>query len=170
MSHTSQLDLRVAQPFDRDRVLANLRLVHAPRLHKNRSFGIAAGLVGVGGAVLLLVYDRMSVYVVLLLMLAASGWYLRWATERWFTTGIDDLPAVCREDGVLTLTEDRIIQEFPQLRSELAWSAVVRAVETPAGWLLYYGRWHTVSVPRAGLTDEQIDQLRAFLTARGHLG
>jgi hypothetical protein len=160
------MEIRVSKPFDADRSLADLRILYADRLSAARSFGMAAVLVGAGGAALLLAFSGMSGLVVVLIALAAVGLYFAVDNSRSLRRGVSEWPEVLRGGSVIVVTEDRIVQEYPKVRNEVLWSAITRVVETRNGWLLVYGSRHAVSLPKDGLGEDQEAQFRAFLAAR----
>ncbi|WP_262285432.1 YcxB family protein [Micromonospora sp. MA102] len=158
------MEIRVNKPYDPARLLADLRIIYGDTLHLTRSFAAAAVAVGVGGAVLLLTFSGMSGLVVLLLALAAYGVYLGFGHSRSLRRAVSNLPEICQHEALLTVTEDRIIQEHPSIRSEILWTAITRVVETDAGWLLFYGSRQAISVPKEGMDEDQELQFRTFLT------
>jgi hypothetical protein len=160
------MEIRVRKPFDAARALADLRVIHADRLRAARSFAIATVVIGAGGAALLVASSGMSGLVVLLLVLPAFGIYLDLGSSRSLRHAVSDYPEILRQDALLILTEDRIVQEQQASRQELPWTAIQRVVETDTGWLLFYGRGYAVSIPRGGLRDDQESQFRAFLGTR----
>ncbi|MEH0986415.1 YcxB family protein [Micromonospora sp. CPCC 205556] len=160
------MEIRVSKPFDPARLLADLRIIYGDTLHSTRSFAVAAVAVGAGGAVLLLTFSGMSGLVGLLLALAAYGVYLFFGNSRSLGRAVADIPEICQHDALLIVTEDRITQEHPSMRSEILWSAISRVVETDAGWLLFYGSRQAISLPKAGMDEDQELQFRAFLTTR----
>ncbi|MGR6319378.1 YcxB family protein [Micromonospora soli] len=159
------MEIRVNKPFDPARLLADLRIIYGDTLHATRSFAVAAVAVGAGGAILLLALSGMSGLVVVLLALAVYGVYLGFGNSRSLQRAVSDLPEICQHEALLIVTEDRIIQEQPSIRSEILWTAITRVVETDAGWLLFYGPRQAISLPREGMDHEQELQFRAHLTA-----
>jgi hypothetical protein len=111
------MEIRVNKPFDAARALADLRTIHADRLHARRSFAIAAVVVGVGGSALLMAFSGMSGLVVLLLALAAFGVYLGLGNARSLRSGVSDLPEIFQQDALLIVTQDRIVHEQLRRRS-----------------------------------------------------
>lgn len=160
------MEIRVNKPFDAARLIADLRIIYRDTLHVTRSLAVAAVAVGAGGAVLLLAFSGMSGLVLLLLALAAYGGYLGFGNSRSLQRAVSDLPEICQHEALLTITEDRIIQEHPSIRSEILWTAITRVVETDAGWLLFYGSRHAISLPKQGMGEDQEVQFRAFLATR----
>ncbi|MGC5021315.1 YcxB family protein [Micromonospora sp. DT47] len=160
------MEIRVNKPFDAARLLADLRIIYGDTLHVTRSFAVAAVAVGAGGGALLLTLSGMSGLVVLLLALAAYGVYLGLGNSRSLQRAVSDLPEICQHEALLIVTEDRIIQEHPSIRSEILWTAITRVVETDTGWLLFYGSRHAISLPKEGMGEDQEVQLRAFLATR----
>lgn len=160
------MEIRVNKPFDPARLLADLRIIYGETLHATRSFAVAAIAVGAGGGALLLTFSGMNGLVVLLLALAAYGIYLALGNSRSLQRAVSDLPEICQHDALLIVTEHRIIQEHPSMRSEILWTAISRVVETDAGWLLFYGSRHAISLPKEGMDEDQEVQFRAFLATR----
>ena len=160
------MEIRVIKPFDAARALADLRIIYADKLHAGRSFAIAAVIVGVGGAALLLAVSGMSGLVVLLLALAAFGVYIAVGNSRFLRGGVSGLPKVFQQDALLIVTEDRIVHEQQAMRYEVPWTEVIRVLEGDAGWLLFYGPRHAISVPKDGLAEDQVSQFKAFLSRR----
>lgn len=81
-------------------------------------------MVGGGGASLLLVFSGMSGLVVLLLALAAYGLYIALGTARSLRQAVDEYPDICRQDGLVILTDEWINQEHPAMRSQIMWTAI----------------------------------------------
>ncbi|WP_433320322.1 YcxB family protein [Micromonospora chersina] len=160
------MEIRVNKPFDPARLLAELRIIYGDTLHVTRSFAVAAVAVGGGGAALLLTYSGMSGLVVLLLALAAYGVYLGFGNSRSLRRAVSELPEICQHEALLIVTEDRIVQEQPSIRSEILWTAITRVVETDDGWLLFYGSRQAISLPKEGMDEDQELEFRSFLTAR----
>jgi hypothetical protein len=160
------MEIRVSKPFDAARALADLRIIHADRLHAGRSFAIAAVVVGAGGSALLMAFSGMSGLVVLLLVLAAFGVYLGLGNARSLRSGVSDLPEIFQQDALLMVTEDRIVHEQQAIRYEVPWTAITRVAEHDAGWLLFFGPRHAISLPKDGLGEDQKQQFRAFLAMR----
>jgi hypothetical protein len=164
------MEFRINKSFDRERMLADLRVVYGDSLANARSFGIAAVGVGVGGAVLQLLLWEMNGLLLLLLGLAAFGLYVSYGAVRSLRQAVDDLPKACRQDSVIVVTDERISQEFPGIRSEIAWTVITRAVETDTGWLLFYGSQQAISVPVNSLTEVERSQFRDFVDVRNPRG
>jgi hypothetical protein len=160
------MEIRVIKPFDAARALADLRIVYADTLRAARSFAIAAMVVGAGGAALLVAFSGMSGLVILLLAVAAYGIYICLVNSRSLRRGVSDFPEIFKQDALLILTEDRIVQEQQAVRYEIPWTAITRVVESSTGWLLFYGPRHVISLPRDGLGEDQEQQFRAFLAMR----
>ena len=160
------MEIRVIKPFDAARALADLRIIYADKLHAGRSFAIAAVIVGVGGAALLVALSGMNGLVVLLLALAAVGVYVGLGNSRSLRSGVSSLPKVLQQDALLIVTEDRIVHEQQAMRYEIPWTEVTSVVESDAGWHLFYGLRHAISVPKDGLTKDQASQFKAFLCMR----
>ncbi|GAA1786620.1 hypothetical protein GCM10009682_06000 [Luedemannella flava] len=160
------MEIRVNKPFDPANSLADLRVIYRSSLAGARSFAIAAVAVGSGGAALVLISDRMRLLAIVPLLLAAYGLYVGVGTSRSLRSAVAELPAACQEDAVVTVTDERIVEERPSMRSELAWTAITRVMESDASWLLFYGPRHAYSLPKAGLGPEQEARLRALLAER----
>jgi hypothetical protein len=160
------MEIRVIKPFDAARTLADLRIIYADKLQAGRSFAIAAVIVGVGGAVLLVTLSGMNGLVVLLLALAAFGVYIAVGNSRSLRSGVSGLPKIFQQDALVIVTEDRIVHEQQAIRYEVPWTEVTRVAESDAGWLLFYGPRHAISVPKDGLAEDQASQFEAFLSLR----
>ncbi len=112
----------------------------------------------------------MSGLVVVALALAAYGLYAAYCATRPLHRAIADLPEISRQDAILTLTltltDDRIVEQRPAIRSEILWSAITRVAETDTGWLLFYGPRHALTVPKHSLDETRQSSFQAFLKTR----
>ncbi|MEU4553498.1 YcxB family protein [Micromonospora violae] len=160
------MELLITKPFDAARVLADLRFIYADTLRSTRVFGIAVVAVGAGLAGLLLATSGMSGQVLIQLAIALFGIHIALGVSRNLRRAVSDLPATCQQEALLIVTEEGITEEYPAVRSEVLWSAIIRVVETDTGWLLFYGSRHAMSVPKDGLGEDQEAQFRAYLAAR----
>jgi hypothetical protein len=157
------VEIRVTKPFDRERLLDDLRTIHRGSLQATRSFAVAAIVVGGGGAALLQGFSGPSGLVAVLTLIAGYGIYIAIGAEWSLRRAADNLPATWREDAEMVLTEETVIQQQPTIRIEIRWAAITKAEVTPASWLLFYGPQQALSIPRTKLTNEHETRLLAHL-------
>jgi hypothetical protein len=154
------VEIRIEKPYDAGLVLTEFRLVYRGTLVSK--YALAATALASAAVFAILPGDTAGLVAVMI----AIGVLALWWAVRLPRYGLKLLPAACRHDSVITLTDHAVRHEFPLMRSEMAWASFTRVVDAEGMWLLYFGPRSVMPVPKAGFTAAQDAEFRAFLRAR----
>ncbi|MFC8850780.1 MULTISPECIES: YcxB family protein [unclassified Micromonospora] len=72
-------------------------------------------------------------------------------------------------EGAYDITDDNIMMRSGSESGGIAWDGVDQVRATPEFWIVYVGRMPATVIPRALMSAEDAETLRAFMAARGLL-
>jgi YcxB-like protein len=158
------MDIRVELPPNNEWLEVALRRASRKQLLRVRV--IAGAVVAAGGLLVVASFGDPGA-VAPATVLIGLGCLLLWVAWRSPRQAVRRQPRYVRsEPTVLEVTDRGFAQTYPSARSELAWSAFERVVETPDMWLFYTGRLHVLYLPKQPLNEADQAELRAFVAGR----
>lgn len=151
------MQISVWVPYDEAHLRRTLRFVIRPQLRFVRVMGAVAAVLGL----LLLVLDPS---LPLAYGAVAIGLLCAFAVEPITVARSVKLQSHVIKDGFrLVLDDEWVTLSYPLAESRFRWAGLGRAIETPEGWYVMFGKLQAITIPKEPMTAQQRAEFAAFV-------